>query len=83
MAGLYSQMSQATQAAPPVASLSKQPFGFVMTADQDGMMLDMRAPVSMMMASLMSATGYGMTSSPRGTGGRKPPRLTTDDIRRP
>ncbi|MEW6207746.1 MAG: hypothetical protein AB1631_05220 [Acidobacteriota bacterium] len=85
MAGLYSQMSQAALRGVPAApAQSKQPFGFVMTADHDGMMIDMRAPVSMTIAGLsMSATGYGMTSSPSGTGGRKPPRLTTDDIRRP
>ncbi len=86
MAGLFSQMTQAaaTKGSPsaPALTLSKQAFGFVMTPDQDGMMIDMRAPASLTIAGLsMSATGYGMSSSPAGAGGRKPPRLTTEDVR--
>lgn len=86
MAGLFSQMSQAAASkgvpSAPTLAMSKQPFGFVMTPDQDGMMIDMRAPASLTISGFTSvATGYGMSSSPGGAGGRRPPRLTTEDVK--
>ncbi|HEY7545024.1 MAG TPA: hypothetical protein VID27_09090, partial [Blastocatellia bacterium] len=85
MAGLYSQISQAAAKGAPAAptlAQSKQPLGFVMTPDQDGMMIDMHAPAGLTIAGLSSAaTGYGLSSSPGSKGGRKSPRLTTEDVR--